>query len=95
MNTEQLNQPQQRPDITEEFLERCGYVLVEPFSNWHEMAGIMDFHDELERLGNDYGQENVIGSLFRDHNSRIVLGTFVTKSALLGEPEETPPDNDS
>src|ERR1039457_3357404 len=66
--------------LTDEIIrERTGYKVAVVFPDWQtDGAGILSFHDELERLGKDIGWENVIGSVFQDTETGVLkLGVFV------------------
>ncbi|HUD07036.1 MAG TPA: hypothetical protein VMR34_04055 [Candidatus Saccharimonadales bacterium] len=81
--------PQAIPELlTEETLrEKTGFKVVVEFPSWQtDAAGIIGFHDELERLGRDLGWENVIGSVYQDNESSdLKLGVFVKESAFPSE----------
>lgn len=76
-------------DITPDFIkEALGFTLAVEFPSFEtDGAGIVSFHDELERLGNDYGWDNVIGSLFHE-NTALSLGVFVRNTVIPSDPND-------
>lgn len=72
------------PGLSQQAIESyTGYRLQVMFPTWQtDKAGVISFHDELERLGKDYGWENVLGSLFVEEE-RLVLGIFMNKNIVI------------
>ena len=66
-----------------EITRRTGYGLAVTFPTWEkDAAGVISFHDELERLGRDWGWENVIGTLYVEEDE-LLLGIFVNKNEII------------
>ncbi|MGH7250127.1 MAG: hypothetical protein ACREGC_04065 [Minisyncoccia bacterium] len=70
-------------DFTRHSIERrTGFRLAVTFPTWEtDGAGVISFHDELERLGNDLYWTNVIG-IFIDEG-KLALGVFVKTDMVI------------
>lgn len=63
--------------------QRTGFKLAVVFPHWEtDAAGILSFHDELERLGKDFGWENTFGTLFVEED-KLALGIFIKHKNVI------------
>ena len=67
--------------LSPEFIEeKLNYRLVVTFPNFlTNKAGLIEYHEELERLGTQCGWDNVFGSMFY-WEDRLQLGIFIDQS---------------
>lgn len=63
--------------------EQTGFRLAVVFPQWQtDAAGVIDFHEELDRFEKEVGTTNVIGSLFR-YEGALALGVFINTPEIV------------
>lgn len=71
------NQPGSQGMTAETIEESTGFKLVEVFPFWRtDPAGIVEYHEELQRLSYKLGWDKVIGSIYEAEDG-FGLGIFV------------------